>query len=77
MLARTAFGGIRPSARAITLGPLRSRAHLSIITGNGPVKPPGEDERRIAQPLHQNVYSQLTPTLRKFTLPNKVAVVTG
>ncbi|KAF2482401.1 hypothetical protein BDY17DRAFT_298470 [Neohortaea acidophila] len=47
------------------------------IGGNGPVKPPGEDQEREAQPLNRGVYSKLTPTLHKFTLPDKVAVITG
>ena len=45
--------------------------------GNSPVLAASEDEQRAAQPLNLNVFSQLTPTLHKFTLPNKVAVITG
>ena len=44
---------------------------------SGPVTPPGGDLQRIAEPLNSSIYSQLTPTLSKFTLRNKVAVVTG
>lgn len=44
---------------------------------SGPVNPPGGDLQKIAQPLNPNVYSQLTPTLAKFTLRDKVAVITG
>jgi hypothetical protein len=43
----------------------------------GPVNPEGQDEVKVAIPLKPEVYSQLTPTLTKFTLPGKVAVVTG
>lgn len=32
---------------------------------------------RTAKPLDWKVYDRLTPTLNKFTLPGKVAVVTG
>ena len=45
--------------------------------GTGPVMPPGNDLQRTAKPLHASVYSQLSPTLHKFTLQDKVAVVTG
>ncbi|KAK7550041.1 short-chain dehydrogenase [Phyllosticta citricarpa] len=44
---------------------------------NGPVAPPGADEKQRAFPLNSSVLSQLNPTLKKFTLPGKVAVVTG
>ena len=44
---------------------------------NGPVTPPGSDSQKIAQPLNPSIYSQLTPTLSKFTLRDKVAVITG
>lgn len=43
----------------------------------GPVTPPGTDETKTAVPLKQDALRHLTPTLRKFTLPGKVAVVTG
>ncbi len=45
--------------------------------GTGPVKPPGSDSERTAMTLNENVYSLLTSTLSKFTLRDKVAVVTG
>ena len=44
---------------------------------NGPVTPPGSDMQKTAQPLNPSIYSQLTPTLTKFTLRDKVAVITG
>ncbi|KAK3075048.1 hypothetical protein LTR53_002019 [Teratosphaeriaceae sp. CCFEE 6253] len=37
----------------------------------------GEDERKQACSLGPSTYKHLTPTLSRFTLPNKVAVVTG
>jgi len=43
----------------------------------GPVVPPGGDEQRVARPFNPDVMSHLTPTLAKFALTNKVAVVTG
>ncbi|KAK5125050.1 hypothetical protein LTR85_001241 [Meristemomyces frigidus] len=46
-------------------------------TGTGPVQSPVKDVQKVAIPLNPNVYSQLTPTLAKFTLQGKVAVVTG
>lgn len=46
-------------------------------SANGPVTPPGADAEKPAIPLKSEVFSQLTPTLRNFTLPGKVAVVTG
>lgn len=42
-----------------------------------PVSPQGVDVQKSAVPLNPNVYPQLTPTLSKFTLPGKVAIVTG
>lgn len=47
------------------------------IQGNKPVKSAVADVARTAMPLSSNVISQLTPTLSKFTLRDKVAVVTG
>lgn len=46
-------------------------------SGTGPVSPPGQDLETAAQPLNPQVLKHLTPTLHKFTLPGKVAVVTG
>lgn len=44
---------------------------------SGPVAPPGADAERTATPMSPQAYKHLTPTLAKFTLPNKVAIVTG
>lgn len=44
---------------------------------SGPVTPPGADAEKAAIPLKPDVLSKLTPTLQRFTLPGKVAVVTG
>lgn len=41
------------------------------------VKPPGEDIKTVAQRLDPAIAERLTPTLKKFTLTDKVAVVTG
>lgn len=43
----------------------------------GPVAPPGADEKKPAVPLEKSILNQLNPTMAKFTLPGKVAVVTG
>lgn len=43
----------------------------------GPVNPPGTDEVKVAMPLKAESFKHLTPTLQKFTLAGKVAVVTG
>lgn len=43
----------------------------------GPVSPPGTDEVKVAMPLKSEIHKNLTPTLKKFTLAGKVAVVTG
>ncbi|KXT07354.1 hypothetical protein AC578_424 [Pseudocercospora eumusae] len=45
--------------------------------GNGPVTPPGADEQKKAIPLKPEALKHLTPTLQRFTLTGKVAVVTG
>lgn len=41
------------------------------------VDPPGVDIRHAASALKPEITSQLTTTMKKFTLHNKVAVVTG
>lgn len=43
----------------------------------GPVTPPGADDVKVAIPLKQDAFKHLTPTLQKFTLGGKVAIVTG
>jgi hypothetical protein len=42
-----------------------------------PVIPEVQDVEIRAVPLQRRVYETLTPTLKKFCLPGKVAVVTG
>jgi len=46
-------------------------------TTPGPVSPPGQDVEKRAFGLDRSLIGRLTPTLQKFTLPGKVAVVTG
>lgn len=50
--------------------------HIGATT-SAPVSPPGGDAESVATPLSPGAYKHMTPTLRKFTLPDKVAVVTG
>ncbi|KAF2837640.1 NAD(P)-binding protein [Patellaria atrata CBS 101060] len=45
--------------------------------GLDPVIPPGVDVKQVAYPLAPSNLKGLTPTLKKFTLHGKVAVVTG
>ena len=60
------------------LGGQRSQSEIDLNLGsNGPVTPPGSDVQKTAKPLKHHIYAQLTPTLHKFTLRDKVAVVTG
>lgn len=47
------------------------------VPDNGPVVPAQGDIETKAVPLKKAVYDQLTPTLSKFCLPGKVAIVTG
>jgi len=42
-----------------------------------PVSPPGADEQRRAVPLDRSIIPRLTPTMQKFAMPGKVAVITG
>jgi len=44
---------------------------------NEPVAPAGQDVQAVATPLNTSVLPLLTPTMAKFTLPNRVALVTG
>ena len=44
---------------------------------SGPVTPLGQDQMKRAIPLTPGASKYLTPTLSKFTLPGKVAVITG
>ncbi|KAI5199615.1 NAD(P)-binding protein [Aureobasidium subglaciale] len=45
--------------------------------GNEPVSPPGQDIEVAAQPLKADLLAKMPPTLQKFTLTDKVAVITG
>ncbi|KAK5109981.1 hypothetical protein LTR62_006348 [Meristemomyces frigidus] len=56
----------------------RVEERLSVPHGqSGPVNPPGGDQMKVAHPLGPNATQHLTPTLSKFTLSGKVAVITG
>jgi len=55
----------------------RTEQDLKVEHNTGPVAPAGADVEVKATPLSQSVYAQLTPTLRRFTCPGKVAIVTG
>lgn len=55
----------------------RAQEVLPVSEKNEPVAPPGQDIQAVAQPLNLDVIPQLTPTVQKFLLPGKVAVVTG
>ncbi|PPJ60013.1 hypothetical protein CBER1_02692 [Cercospora berteroae] len=56
----------------------RSEAKVQYEAGSsGPVSPPGADEVKTAIPLKPEALQHLTPTLQKFTLNGKIAVVTG
>lgn len=50
---------------------------LQVSETHAPVNPAGQDDEAVARPLDPNVTKQLTPTLSKFTLHGKVAIVTG
>ncbi|KAL1306081.1 hypothetical protein AAFC00_004201 [Neodothiora populina] len=58
-------------------GGQRTEEDLPVSAKDEPVAPPGQDAQAVATPLNLDILPQLTPTLRKFTLPGKVAVVTG
>lgn len=47
------------------------------ITVSQPVTPTGADVQHAASALKRELTSQMTPTMKKFTLHGKVAVVTG
>lgn len=50
---------------------------MSEIQCHKPETPCGHDDKREAHCLKAQVLSSLTPTLKKFTMAGKVAVVTG
>lgn len=47
------------------------------VPESDPVSPPGADQKKIAFGLNSDIIKQLTPTMKKFTLEGKVAVITG
>lgn len=56
----------------------RTEEQVHVPAGqSGPVAPEGADEQRAAKRFDPKVMDYLTPTLAKFTLQGKVAVVTG
>lgn len=50
---------------------------LNVSDKDQPVNPAQQDEEVVAKPLDPEVTAKLTPTMSKFTLHGKVAVVTG
>lgn len=55
----------------------RMTEDIKVDHTTGPVAPSGEDVEARAIPLKKSVLQQLTPTLSKFTCPDKVAMITG
>ncbi|CAD0115391.1 unnamed protein product [Aureobasidium uvarum] len=55
----------------------REQETLSVPTASEPVNPPGQDIEVAAQPLKPELIQALPPTMQKFTLLGKVAVITG
>lgn len=56
----------------------RQHAEIAVENpGSEPVNPPGADVRKAAIALDPSLTKQLTPTMARFTLHGKVAVVTG
>lgn len=56
----------------------RMEESLHVPAGpSGPVAGNGEDVQAVASPFRNSVMEHITPTLAKFTLMNKVAIVTG
>ena len=53
------------------------REHDIEVDESKPVVPAVQDVEIRAFPLKSRVYETLTPTLQKFCLPGKVAVITG
>lgn len=47
------------------------------ITVQKPVQPAGKDEHHSASALKREITDKLTPTMKKFTLHGKTAVITG
>jgi len=55
----------------------RVTEQIAVTKQEGPVNPSGIDIEHKAMALTQNVIEQLTPTMKKFTLEGKTAIVTG
>ncbi|CAD0100614.1 unnamed protein product [Aureobasidium mustum] len=55
----------------------REQETLSVPTATEPVNPPGQDIEVAAQPLKAELLELLPPTMKKFTLCDQVAVITG
>ncbi len=53
------------------------RVESEITVHDQPVEPPGTDVQNLAIALKPEVIRQLTPTMKKFTLEGKIAVITG
>lgn len=53
------------------------RSESEIMVHDQPMAPPGIDVQNLAIALKPEVIRQLTPTMMKFTLQGKIAVVTG
>ena len=66
-----------PSTPVVGYGQRKEQA-INIPGGSiSPVTPASGDLQKVARPLNESIYSQLTPTLHNFTLQDKVAVITG
>lgn len=55
----------------------RVTEQIQVTKQEGPVNPAGIDVEHKAMALNQGVIDQLTPTMKKFTLQGKTAIVTG
>ena len=55
----------------------RAQETIQVAATHDPVSPPGADIEAVAQPLDPNVLPSLSPTMAKFTLFGKTAVITG
>jgi len=55
----------------------REQETLTVSGANEPVNPPGQDIEVAAQPLKHEILQALPPTMQKFTLFGRVAVITG
>jgi len=54
-----------------------SEVHVHPVQESEPVTPAGADTKKVAFGLNSDIIKQLTPTMKKFTLEGKVAVITG